>query len=173
MPRTLFLHPGCASSAVSRFEAGAERGGNGELSFHYLLAGETSRLALPALAAPDRVDGLWRTTCFEAFLKDPDGEGYAEFNFSPSTEWAAYRFSSYRAGMTNLAIGAPTIEVRMRAGFYALTAFLPPSSLARPCALGLSAVIEETNGVKSYWALKHTPGKPDFHRAECFIGKLR
>jgi hypothetical protein len=34
--------------------------------------------------------------------------------------------------------------------------------------LGLSALIEETSGRKSYWALAHPPGKPDFHHADCF-----
>jgi len=34
--------------------------------------------------------------------------------------------------------------------------------------LGLSAVLEETNGRKSYWALVHRPGQPDFHHSDCF-----
>ena len=37
-----------------------------------------------------------------------------------------------------------------------------------PLRLGLSAVIEETDGTKSYWALAHPPGKPDFHHKDCF-----
>jgi hypothetical protein len=32
----------------------------------------------------------------------------------------------------------------------------------------VSAVIEENSGAKSYWALKHPPGKPDFHHADGF-----
>jgi hypothetical protein len=35
--------------------------------------------------------------------------------------------------------------------------------------LGLSAVIEETSGHKSYWALAHPPGRPDFHHSDCFV----
>ena len=34
--------------------------------------------------------------------------------------------------------------------------------------LGLSAIIEETSGHRSYWALAHPPGKPDFHHHDCF-----
>jgi hypothetical protein len=37
-----------------------------------------------------------------------------------------------------------------------------------PWRLGLSALIEDTSGCKSYWALAHPPGKPDFHHADCF-----
>jgi hypothetical protein len=57
---------------------------------------------------------------------------------------------------------------------YALRALLdlsdwPASSDWR---LGLSAVIEETNGRKSYWALTHPPGQPDFHHSDCFAAEL-
>jgi hypothetical protein len=39
--------------------------------------------------------------------------------------------------------------------------------------LGLSAVLEEKDGTKSYWALAHpNPDKPDFHLADCFTAKL-
>jgi hypothetical protein len=34
--------------------------------------------------------------------------------------------------------------------------------------LGLSAVIEDIDGRLSYWALKHPPGKPDFHHPDSF-----
>jgi hypothetical protein len=35
-------------------------------------------------------------------------------------------------------------------------------------SLGLAAVIEDLNGALSYWALKHPPGKPDFHHSDNF-----
>ena len=38
--------------------------------------------------------------------------------------------------------------------------------------LGLSAVLEERDGTKSYWALAHPSGKPDFHHPDCFIARL-
>jgi hypothetical protein len=38
--------------------------------------------------------------------------------------------------------------------------------------LGLSAVIEDSSGAKSYWALAHPPGKPDFHHPDCFAHEL-
>ena len=40
------------------------------------------------------------------------------------------------------------------------------------CAMGLSAVIEEQGGVKSYWALAHPDAKPDFHAPACFAATL-
>ena len=46
---------------------------------------------------------------------------------------------------------------------------LPESAVWR---LGLSAVIEETNGRRSYWALAHGGAKPDFHHADAFALEL-
>jgi len=38
--------------------------------------------------------------------------------------------------------------------------------------LGLSAVIEEKSGRRSYWALAHPSGKADFHNSDCFTLEL-
>jgi hypothetical protein len=35
-------------------------------------------------------------------------------------------------------------------------------------ALGLSAVIEQADGTKAYWALRHPSPAPDFHHPDCF-----
>ncbi len=96
----------------------------------------------------------------------------ARFNFAPSTQWAAYRFDGYREGMTAIAeIAAPRLEAERTPQTYALRAALtlPDEGALR---LGLSAVIEETNGHRSYWALAHPPGKPDFHHSDCFALEL-
>ena len=39
-------------------------------------------------------------------------------------------------------------------------------------AVGLSAVLEEKDGAKSYRALAHQGEKPDFHHADCFAARL-
>ena len=41
-----------------------------------------------------------------------------------------------------------------------------------PLAIALAAVIEEVGGHKSYWALAHPDGPPDFHNRDCFIAHL-
>jgi hypothetical protein len=48
----------------------------------------------------------------------------------------------------------------------------PRDPLGVPWRLGLSAMLEDTQARKSYWALKHPPGKPDFHHADCFALEL-
>jgi hypothetical protein len=125
--------------------------------------------------ASTRSDGLWEHTCFEAFVRAASGTEYYEFNFAPSTQWAAYRFSDYRTGRCDaIEISAPEIEVQSSSDRYVLLASLKLDELsALPrnsmWKLGLSALIEEMSGRKSYWALAHPPGQPDFHRTDCFV----
>jgi hypothetical protein len=65
-------------------------------------------------------------------------------------------------------IDAPRIELRSSVESYTLQAALEFDGLSLPWRLGLAAVLEETNGHKSYWALAHPPGKADFHHSDCF-----
>lgn len=126
-------------------------------------------MRLPPPAPPIRTDGLWKTTCFELFVRPDGADGYFEFNVSPSGAWAAYGFDGYRTGMRDLEIPAPTIR-RIDGG---IAVALDVSSLPHgPWIIGLSAIVEEQGGMKSYWALAHPPGKPDFHHADCFALQL-
>lgn len=148
------------------------------LVLSYILNGTMSDILLPPRAAAARSDQLWQHTCFEAFVRAPSGTGYYEFNFSPSTEWAAYRFSSHRGGMRVAdGIDAPLIDAQSEPQSFALRAALDLRGLpdlvhGASWQVGLSAVIEEAGGEMSYWALAHPPGKPDFHHADCFVLEL-
>ena len=143
---------------------------SGSLSLVFVLEADLSRLRIPEPGVSRRGDGLWRQTCFEAFVKAGKGPEYREFNFSPSSEWAAYAFHGYREG-AELGIELdPGIEVHWSGDRLELDAeirrdFLPPG---RSLRLGLSAVLEDADGVLSYWALQHPPGKPDFHHTDAF-----
>ena len=50
--------------------------------------------------AEGRAPELWKTTCFEAFLRAKGEEAYREWNFAPTGNWAAYDFKRYRKGRT-------------------------------------------------------------------------
>lgn len=104
---------------------------------------------------------------------------YHEFNFSPSGKWAAYAFAKYREG-TPLADEAlnPRIVARSGAGRFELGVSIPLDRLSAMhprgrLAIALSAVIEEEQGMLSYWALGHPPGKPDFHHPDAFALDLQ
>jgi len=175
MRHLLNRHPDSPCAAVTRIEAFVARPRGGALALRYLVTGAIRELRLPPAAASVRADELWRRTCFEAFVRAPVGEGYYEFNVSPSTQWAAYRFDGYRQGMRPAeGIGAPQVEVRSTAKRFEMdvTLALPDSLADAPWRLGLSAVIEAADGRISYWALAHPPGKADFHHADGFALEL-
>lgn len=177
MRHHLARHPLSRSEAIAEVEIEAEMIG-ASLSLRYIATGSTPALKVAALSAPDRVDGLWRTTCFEAFVASAATGAYYEFNFSPSTEWASYRFSAYREGMTPaLETGEPDIQARLNAVRLELQALVHLDRLAALPARGdlrlaMAAILEETDGSLSYWGLAHPPGKPDFHHPEGFVFQL-
>jgi hypothetical protein len=172
MRRALKPHPDSPASAATGIEAEvASRGGG--LLFSYLVRGRIAALRIPPVTAAARTDELWRHTCFEAFVRTSSGPAYYEFNFSPSTQWAAYRFGGYRKdGRAATEISPPRIHAQSSATSFALQATLElgllPSLSDGPWHIGLSAVIEDTAGRKSYWALAHRLGKPDFHHPDGF-----
>ena len=163
----LIPHPDHPPRAVSAIEATVWREG-GRWHFRYLLEGSRD-LVLPDPAEPTRADRLWQRTCFEAFIGG-EGGAYHEYNFAPSNQWAAYAFDAPRDGMRN---ADAEVDVWRDGGNdwiaveAAVSADLAPDSL-----LGLTAVIEEQGGRKSYWALAHPAGPPDFHAPSCFLARL-
>ena len=178
MRQLLRLHPDSRCVAAAHIEVEVARPHADSLALSYLVTGKMSEVRMPPVMAAARSDELWRHTCFEAFVCASSGAEYYEFNFAPSTQWAAYRFSSYRSGMRVAnEISAPRIEVQSSPECYTLQASLeldwlsslPPGARWR---LGLSALIEETSGRRSYWALAHPPGKADFHHSDCFAHEL-
>jgi hypothetical protein len=143
----------------------------GGLTLNFVLEGDLSGVRIPEHRTSRRVDGLWRHTCFEAFVMAGEGPGYREFNFSPSGEWAVTVFRGYRDGGEPVAEPGPAIAVRRSVDWLALEAVIPPTCLppGRSLRLGLSAVVEDAHGVLSYWALRHPAGAPDFHQSDAFV----
>ncbi|HEY0438418.1 MAG TPA: DOMON-like domain-containing protein [Phenylobacterium sp.] len=143
------------------------------LSLTFRLSGDLASVRLPEPAPRGRADELWRHTCLEAFVAPGRGETYVEINLSPAGQWATYSFDSYRAGMAAACIEPEPFTGAVAVGpDLKLQAEVDLASLgelaSRPWRLGLAAVIEAADGTLSYWALAHPPGRPDFHRADCF-----
>lgn len=168
MQLSLVPHPDTPPRSVTQITATVDRRRDG-LNVFYVVACRTTRdLVLPAPAKPYRTDGLWQTTCLELFLQESP-PGYWEFNFAPSSQWAAYSLASYREGMKPLLMDElPTTSWTDEGNALMMSAFVfVPGSFA--ASASISAVIEERDGTKSYWALAHPPGDPDFHHPDCFV----
>lgn len=169
----LVPHPNTPPNAVREVRVEIINDIGDELLLTFVVDG-SEHVALPDWVTSARADGLWKTTCCEMFLAPAGSDAYFEFNYSPSTQWAAYRFDAYRAGGRDLPLTiAPHVDRGDAATDYLVEVDQDLSGIPTgPYAMGLSAVIEEIDGTKSYWALAHAPGPPDFHNRECFIASL-
>ena len=186
-PAVLVAHPSTPNEAVRALSARVRMEDPDMLVFDYSLDADLSRVRVPVPAARAqtggasaqtgagaRVDALWKHTCFEAFVARADVPGYHEFNFSPSGDWAIYRFSAYREGVSPAPFGeAPQISLHRGDAGFDLKATVRLESLADlrdapRLKVALAAVIEDQDGRLSYWALRHAPGKPDFHHPSAF-----
>jgi hypothetical protein len=199
--RALKLHAD-TSCALSGIQVEVERLRTRQIEIRWIALGPVRHIVIPWPTKPARAGELWNHTCFEAFVRAEGEEDYIEFNIAPRGNWNAYIFDGYRSGMkvakqasaSQIAFDwrdEPLSEERrsglQEAGydtfdrfptpFFYVSALIDlervhrlPSDL--PWRLGLSAVIEENNGRKSYWALEHPAGKPDFHDPDCFALEL-
>jgi hypothetical protein len=170
----LQAHPTTPAGFVQRLEVTLSAESDASLHFIYSLRGNLTDLDIPAAAAAQRTDELWRQTCFEAFLRPAGSQGYLELNFSPSSEWAAYSFSSYRKDMTSATLASqPAIVCEHDSQRLTLEARVTLAQLiSTDVQLALSAVLRARSGKISYWALRHAPGKPDFHHDASFVATL-
>ncbi|MGH7826441.1 MAG: DOMON-like domain-containing protein [Candidatus Binatia bacterium] len=171
-------HPETYREVVYGIEARVCWTESGALALTYALKGDITRLRLPPPRPPRRADRLWQHTCFESFVAVKGEPAYHEFNFAPSGEWAAYKFQRYRdgtpleeekiaAGIT-VRIAGDTLELGALIRLHGVTGLQRRGQLR----LGLSAVVEDDQGMLSYWALKHPAGKPDFHHPDAFALEL-
>jgi hypothetical protein len=173
-PAVLAAHPSTPNEAVRSLSARVWLEDFDTLVFDYSLDADLSRVRVPPAGTGVRADALWKHTCFEAFLAPSEAAGYHEFNFSPSCDWAIYRFSDYRDGMAPAKIDqAPHISLHRGDAGVDLEATVRVQALtglrdAPRLKVALAAVIEDRDGRLSYWALRHAPGKPDFHHPSAF-----
>lgn len=173
----LMPHPATPGRVIDAIGCSIALTDGGDMQLRYTLEGDCSSLRLPAPAAPLPTDGLWRHTCCELFLAQRDAPTYLEFNFAPSGAWARYAFGAERqreAGATR-AFGAPRIRTIYAKDRVVLEATLPASLLAPfsperdALDLALACVIEEHDGQRAWWALRHPAAQPDFHLRAGFV----
>ncbi|OQW47306.1 MAG: hypothetical protein A4S09_16050 [Proteobacteria bacterium SG_bin7] len=147
-----------------------------EIDVTFTVTGELSKLYIPdGKSNPQRLDNLWKHTCFETFIKQSSQRNYIEINASPSGDWALYSFTDYHQGMANV---SEVNDFKVSSSFdkkkeslkcwYTINLkpfLLPENNLD----IGLSCILETNKGELSYWAINHKNEKPDFHLASNFI----
>ena len=160
--------------------SGQARRLGGRLELVWRLTGDLDALVLPdASQSRRRCDGLWQTTCLEAFWGFAGQDAYWELNLAPSGDWNLYRLSHYRGPLVPVALEVPPawevrrtlreleLEVAVELDL-ALAGGEDPAVATLPLEISLTAVIDQVGQGVSYWALAHTGAEPDFHRRDGF-----
>lgn len=162
-------HTACTSISVSCDIQRREE----KLILSYKIVGDISVVLVPDLKHAARTDELWRHSCAELFVGALDSEKYLEFNFAPTSQWAAYEFEAYRRGLIPLMCDAPKIETIRTLNCLAINVslVLQKEWASKQLQVGISMVIENKAGQCSYWAMRHGE-KPDFHQRDHWLCHL-
>ena len=136
------------------------------LLFKYVLDGG-DEVSWPEELSGLRKHRLWEETCFEVFFETENGR-YVEVNVTPNHDWNVYEFESYRGKASTWELDLLPLVTTKAIGKQKILEFrlekkLLPEKILRT---GLSVILKEKSGVLSYWAIRHLPEKPDFHRME-------
>ena len=161
----LVLHPACATGPIERVTA-AIAATSGGCRARFRLDGDIARIKVPLHAASDRMDNLWKTTCFEIFWQPHGGAYYREFNLSPSSRWACYDFDDFRLNGREAPVSAISVVCSSDGSSLELEASIA-SDLPIPANIALNAIVEDIDGNIQYWALAFADGKPEFHSEVC------
>jgi hypothetical protein len=161
----LMLHQTCdlgpiraVTAAITPTPAGCEAA--------FRLEGHIPAILVPEPAVPERMDFLWKTTCFEIFWQPLGGTFYREFNLSPSGRWAAYDFDAFREGARDAPVDAIAVACAYTTEGLELRASIA-AELPDPAQVALNAIVEHPDGSIQFWALAFPPGKPEFHSEAC------
>jgi hypothetical protein len=140
----------------------------GVLQVRFVLRSPGESLSWPALTLPPaRLDGLWQSTCLEAFIAAEGEAPYWEVNLAPNGNWNVYALSGYRENlqpvgeMTSLPYSLRRSEGIVELQFQLdLNRCIPADERVE---VSLTAVLEDPKQGLSYWAWKHSGDQPDFH----------
>ena len=158
------------------------------LLFAFQIEGDLTALDLQHSRAREirnQQDDLWKATCFEIFLSRPGDASYLEFNFSPTGDFAVYKFDDYRLGMQALRpVSSPRFKIERGSDFYRITGSIGEAHddprlallLAEPALeASITAVLKPLSGQgdTTFWALSHAGDKADFHLRSSFTFSLR
>ena len=161
----LMLHVACGLGPIRAVTASVTATPDGCVA-EFLIDGQVPAIILPPPATPARRDNLWKTTCFEIFWQPLGDTCYREFNLSPSGQWAAYDFDSFREGMRDAPVDAIAIACAHDENGLVLKASIA-AALPAPAQVALNAIVEHPDGGMQFWALGFPPGKPEFHSEAC------
>lgn len=168
-PLSLRCHHSAACSGVREITVELASHAARQLVLHYTIVGERSQLSVPTAESNLDPARLWEHTCCELFVAARDGDDYSEWNFSPSGQYTQFDFASYRKPrQTSEAANCELLWEDSPDALAVQVRLSVPESLGTTLCIGIACVIEDTTGVRSYWALQHPCERPDFHHRDGF-----
>jgi hypothetical protein len=115
----------------------------------------------------NRMDELWKHTCFEAFWAKPSSPDYWEFNVAANGMWNIYHFNSYRS--PNPPQESFDFElIKFEFSPTKLSALLSCNIVITSLEAALTSIIKTNLNQTLYFATCHSGSKPDFHIRESF-----
>ena len=167
-------------SSINNFEVSMEIKDNLFL-LSYSICGNIPDIIIPGIenftlnnkSYYQRRDELWKSTCFEFFIKEKNNKSYSEINVSPDYYYNVYSFNDYRTGMKQEnSLSLKNIEKIKKDKKFILHFIIESEIPFKTDSLfvNISSVIQYSNGKTEYWALKHPKQRADFHDFDCFIG---
>lgn len=138
------------------------------IKLRFQIQDSNHNLVWPKKCESTRAYELWKTTCFELFLAEKNCSEYIELNFSPSTKWDAYEFTSYRQPQPPKRFEDIQVNfITSEHGLVEVDVFMD----LKEFEANATAVIEDRHGIH-YFAYKHASEKPDFHQRSNLIINL-
>jgi hypothetical protein len=141
----------------------------GVVACTYRVRAREGTIAYPDPAEPLDSQRLWEHTCCELFVAREESSAYAEWNFSPTGQHAYFEFDDYRQRCEppRGRPSEPILDAVVNAGGLELRAEVPVGrDLGTSCLLAPTVVLEGTDGVNTYWAVRHPGPRPDFHHRD-------
>jgi hypothetical protein len=168
------LHPFIAGPMTENLSiSGSLARRSGVVQIEYKVEGALDLVNWPTTSqVKGRCHELWRQSCFELFFAIKGDSSYWEVNLSPNDCWNVYYFTDYRAGMREEKfVGQPVCRVAADGDLLSLTCTLEIKGFIDDCSdleVGVSSVLQTTDGSASYWAIDHCGKEPDFHNRSSF-----
>ena len=113
-----------------------------------------------------RVDELWKATCFEIFIKNPNGKAYWELNIAPNGSWNFYRFSDYKKDMQEELRVLPPKVLFIREGDEVALSFkldFTEVLFEKNINFNLALILLDVEGERHFFTLNPKEGLADFH----------
>ena len=117
-----------------------------------------------------RMNELWKETCFEIFLSEKNNDDYFEVNLTHQGNWNIYHFDNYRSPQPPEETNQIELSSLVWDG-HCLSGQLKTKIDLRELDFSATAVIKTKKNETVYLAAHHAGAKPDFHLRNSFIIK--